>query len=242
MPDSDLKHLIVTLPMTLTMAIQSLATAIIFSVFLNATSEAQTPPSEIEYCRYNPFFTAIYEGDVEYVNQFIQQGIKLEQVDNFGRTALLIAAYQSNEDIFERLVKAGSNVNAFENFRYDAVTIAAVANDIEMLQLSLKLGGNPKNITSPYDGTALIAATHLGYAEVVKTLLAAGSDIDHINNLGWTALLEAIILGDGSQDYVTVVKSLLEYGADITIPDQQGVTALMHSQNRGYKEITELLE
>ena len=72
------------------------------------------------------------------------------------------------------LANAGIDPNALENDRYDIVTIAAGGNDIPTLKLSLKLGGSAKNITSRYDGTALIAAAHLGHFEVVQILINAG--------------------------------------------------------------------
>src|SRR5678815_4079089 len=68
--------------------------------------------------------------------------------------------------------------------KYDIVTIAAVNNDVAMLKLALAGGTDPKAITSPYNGTALIAAAHLGHAEVVRVLIAAGAPLDHVNNLG----------------------------------------------------------
>lgn len=43
--------------------------------------------------------------------------------------------------------------------------------------------------------------------------------MNHLNNLGWTALLEAIVLGDRGQDHVTIVGLLLDAGADPAIPD-----------------------
>ena len=67
----------------------------------------------------------------------------------------------------------------------------------EMVRLAASVGGNAANVTSIYDGTALIAASHLGHAEVVRALIEAKAPLDHINNLGWTALLEVVILGDG---------------------------------------------
>ena len=42
---------------------------------------------------------------------------------------------------------------------------------VATLTLSLELGASPANITSIYDGTALIAAAHLGHIEVVKVLI-----------------------------------------------------------------------
>src|SRR5436190_22762400 len=94
------------------------------------------------------------------------------------------------------LLKLGANPNALEIDRYDIVTIAAVANDLEMLKLVLDGGASAKNITSRYDGTALIAAAHLGHAEEAKLLIDAKVPITHVNNLDWTAQMEAIVLGN----------------------------------------------
>ena len=75
-----------------------------------------------------------------------------------------------------------------------------------MLELALASGGNARAITSPYKGTALIAAAHLGHAKVVEALIAAKAPLDHVNNLGWTALIEAIVLGDGGPRHQATVE------------------------------------
>jgi ankyrin repeat protein len=121
------------------------------------------------------------------------------------------------------------------------LTIAAVANDPEMVSLALELGNRPDLITSVYDGTALIAAAHLGHHEVVRRLIEGGAPLDHVNNLGWTALIEAVILGDGGPDHVQTVRHLVEAGADVTIPDRDGVTPLQHAEGRGYEAIAEII-
>ena len=100
--------------------------------------------------------------------------------------------------------------NALEAQKYDIVTIAAVADDVPMLKLALAGGGRASNITSPYEGTALIAAAHLGHDEVVRTLIAAKAPLDHVNNLGWTALIESIVLGDGGKRHVACLDGLGE--------------------------------
>ena len=63
-----------------------------------------------------------------------------------------------------------------------------------------------------------------------------------MNRLGWTALHEAIILGDGSPRYVEVVELIVEAGADVTIPSRDdGRSPLDHAQARGYEEMVEIL-
>ena len=139
------------------------------------------------------------------------------------------------------LAEAGADLNALEHHAYDVVTIAAVANDLDMLDLGLTLGANLGNVTSPYDGTALIAAAHLGHHQVVKRLIGGGAPLDHVNNLNWTALIEAVVLGDGGPDHVETVRVLVEAGADQTIADREGVSPLAHARARGYDEMVVIL-
>jgi ankyrin repeat protein len=117
-----------------------------------------------------------------------------------------------------------------------------VNNDLEMLKIALEGGGNARAITSPYDGTALIAAAHRGHVEIVRALIAAKAPLNHVNNLGWTALLEAVVLGNGGRNHTATVEALVEAGADVTLPDRHGATALQHARTRGYSQIARILE
>jgi hypothetical protein len=65
--------------------------------------------------------------------------------------------------------------------------------------------------------------------------------VNHVNRLGWTALLEAVILGDGSKTYQDIVRLLLDGKADPNIADREGVTPLAHAVRRGYREIVAML-
>jgi len=153
-----------------------------------------------------------------------------------------LAAYLKKHAAARALLKHGANPNALDLDRYDIVTIAAVANDLEMLKLALDGGASAKNVTSRYNGTALIAAAHVGHVEAVKLLIAAKAPLNHVNNLGWTALLEAVVLGNGGANHTATVKALVEAGADVNIADRQQVTPLQHARRRGYVEMARILE
>ncbi|MGE0524532.1 MAG: ankyrin repeat domain-containing protein, partial [Variibacter sp.] len=64
---------------------------------------------------------------------------------------------------------------------------------------------------------------------------------DHVNNLGWTALLEAIILGNGGPRHQQIVALLVEAGADVDLADGKGVSPLQHARAAGYKDIETIL-
>jgi ankyrin repeat protein len=153
-----------------------------------------------------------------------------------------VAAFASQDKALLALAEVGADMDALDDQAYDVVTIAAVADDPDLMSLAIVLGNDPGLVTSSYEGTALIAAAHLGHAEVVRRLIAAGAPLGHVNNLGWTALIEAIILGDGGPDHQDVVCMLVSAGADRSIADRDGMTPLQHARAQDYKEMVELLE
>ncbi|WP_321970388.1 ankyrin repeat domain-containing protein [Burkholderia pyrrocinia] len=51
----------------------------------------------------------------------------------------------------------------------------------------------------------------------MRTLIDSGVKVDHVNRLGWTALLEAIMLGDGSERYVRIVQFLVDGHANVNL-------------------------
>ena len=216
------------------------ATAAILAFVTSAS--AQTAPSPSEIASYDGIFLAAHLGDVAAMRRLIADGTEVNARDRRGRTPAHVAAFASNDIALRTLAEAGADMNALEGQAYDVVTIAAVADDPELMSLAIDLGNDPGLITSPYDGTALIAAAHLGHVEVVRRLIAAGAPLDHINNLHWTAVMEAVVLGDGGSNHQAVLDALLDAGADRTIADREGLTPLDHAKVRGYSAMVERLE
>lgn len=140
------------------------------------------------------------------------------------------------------LAQAGAALDLLENDRYDAVTIAAVADDEDTLRLLLSLGASARQVTSRYDGTALIAAAHLGHTGVVRQLIAAGAPLDHVNNLHWTALIESVVLGDGGSRHQATLQALLGAGASTRLADRNGTTLRQLARQRGYAAMVKMLE
>jgi len=214
----------------------------LFALAIGNSAQAQVPPSQAEAAGYTGLHAAAWAGDVAEIRRLAATSAEIDATDGNGRTPLHVAAFASHEPAVAALVELGADANRLEDDKYDIITIAAVAGDAEMVRLATSIGGNSANVTSIYDGTALIAASHLGHAEVVQALIDAKAPLDHINNLGWTALLEVVILGDGGPRHLATARALVAAGADGTIADRQGRTPLDHARERGYTEMIALLE
>ena len=208
-----------------------------------ASALAQVAPGPAEQAAYTGLQAAAWRGDAATVTALAAgDPAALRQTDGRGRTALHIATHARQHAAIRALAAAGADLGALDADRYDAVTIAAVADDEPTLALLLQLGASAKLTTSRWDGTALIAAAHLGHDGVVRQLIAAGAPLDHVNNLHWTALIEAVVLGDGGPRHQRVVQALLAAGASARLTDREGRTPLQLAQSRGYSAMVTQLQ
>jgi len=209
---------------------------------LAGTAQAQVAPGAAEVARYTGLHAAAHKGDVVLLKKLLAGGANVNARDPFGRTPVHVATFARQPEVIRTLALAGANLGLLENDRYDAVTVAAVADDEITLRVLLSLGASAKLTTSRYDGTALIAAAHLGNDGVVRQLIAAGAPLDHVNNLHWTAMIEAIVLGQGGARHQAVLQALLAAGASTRLTDREGNTPLTLAKARGYAAMVDMLE
>lgn len=205
-------------------------------------TRAQIAPNASELQAYRGLHAAAAAGDVADIERLVKSGAAIDARDGHARTPLHVAAFMGKQDAARQLMRLGADANALDAEQYDIVTIAAVADDLPMLKVALAGGCKATNITSPYHGTALIAAAHLGHDQVVRTLIAAGAPLDHVNNLGWTAVIESIVLGGGGRQHIATLKALVDSGANINLADRSGDTPLTLAKRRGYREMATILE
>jgi ankyrin repeat protein len=180
-------------------------------------------------------------GDVETVKSLLKKGVYVHAQDKEGRCAIVAAAYGNWLEIVDLLIAAGADVNMKDDTIQSAYLISTFMEDKRLLIKTLEAGADV-HATDSDNGTGLIRASDRGCVEIVKELLKTDIRVNHVNRIGWTALLEAVILGDGGARHTEIVHKLADAGADVNLADKDGVTPLAHAKNKGFTDIIKILE
>ena len=176
----------------------------------------------------------------------LDKGFNINSFNEDGKTAILLATEQNHPNLVKWLLKKGANIDLFDKSR-DFIDktpfLFAGANGLNEI-LDILIPYNPDvNIVNGYGGNALIPACERGHVDTVMKLLnETDVNVNLVNNLGWTALLESIILSDGGKNHQKIVKLLLKHGADQKIADGKGKMPLDHAKEKNFKEIVKFLE
>ncbi|MGW8888579.1 ankyrin repeat domain-containing protein [Streptomyces sp. NPDC055749] len=180
-------------------------------------------------------------GDTDAVRAAIEGGARVDTRGEELRTPLLLAVLGDHIEAARALVAAGADPDAQDRREESPWLATGVTGSVAMLHVLLPAGPDV-TLRNRFGGISVIPASERGHVAYVREVLrCTDSDVDHVNRLGWTALLEAVILGEGGRAHQEIVALLLAAGARPGLPDGEGVTALEHAERRGFKEIATLL-
>jgi ankyrin repeat protein len=193
-----------------------------------------------EETRKVDLIAAATTGDADDAAMALRQGMGLEVRDEHRRTPLLLASTYDRVDVARLLVALGADPDALDDRHDTPWLVTGVTGSVAMLEALLPAEPD-LTIRNRYGGVSVIPASERGHVDYVRRVVKTGIDVDHVNDLGWTALLEAVILGDGGPPYHQIVRILLDAGADPAIADADGVTALQHAIDQGQTEVVRIL-
>jgi ankyrin repeat protein len=184
---------------------------------------------------------AARDGDADAVALALRAGADIEARDTSSRTALLLAATHDHVDLARLLVAMGASADALDGRHDTPWLVTGVTGSVAMLEALLPARPD-LTIRNRYGGVSVIPASERGHVDYVRRVVQTGIDVDHVNDLGWTALLEAVVLGDGGPRHQEIVRILLDAGADPQIADREGLTALEHARAKGQRTVVDILE
>jgi len=204
---------------------------------LNDALRADRPSKRVANRR---LLAAAERGDATAAALAIRAGANLETRDERRRSPLLLAVTKGRLAVARLLVYLGADPDALDERHDTPWLVTGVTGSVDMLEVLLPARPDLR-IRNRFGGTSLIPASERGYVDYVRRVVRTSININHVNDLGWTALLEAVILGDGSKRYQQIVTILLDAGADPRIADRGGVTALQHATRRGHSEVARII-
>lgn len=205
---------------------------------LNEESE-----EEVKSHSHGELLQAVQENNLDLVKLILKdKNYDINEVNSKGQSPLLIATHLNRIEIAKLLILSGADVNQQDHISDSPYLYAAAQGKTDILQFIIDHATPNQQIFNRFGGNSIIPAAEKGHLANVKILLKEGKvDINHQNNYGYTALIEAIALRDGSSLYLSIVKELLNHGADKNIRDNQGKKAKDYAIELGYHNIANLL-
>ncbi|HEY3983946.1 ankyrin repeat domain-containing protein [Cedecea sp.] len=187
------------------------------------------------------FLTAALEGEAATLKACLERGVDINVTNRQGRTAITLASLSQKYDCVALLIDAGADINQQDETCFNPFLISCLNNDLRLLRLLLAARPDLTRLTR-FGGVGITPASEKGHVEIVRELLEhTGINVNHTNFLGWTPLLEAIVLNDGGKKQQEIVSLLLENGANPHMTDKYGKTPLELAEEKGYREIAQLL-
>ena len=183
---------------------------------------------------------AVRAADLAEVKTLLGAGAEIDARNEAQETPLLVAVQQDQTEIAKALIAAGADINAQAANRDSPWLLAGASGRTEIIRAMIPKGPDFTK-RNRYGGNALIPACERGHVETIELLLTTAIDVNHVNNLGWTCLLEIVILGDGGPRHQRAAQLVLAHGANPNIADKEGMTPLAHATARGQTEIAAMI-
>ncbi|HHT0322150.1 TPA: ankyrin repeat domain-containing protein [Raoultella planticola] len=187
------------------------------------------------------YLLAAEQGDVEQLKACLARGVDINVSNRQGRTAITLASLNKNYACVSVLIAAGVDIDKQDQTCFNPFLLSCLNNDVELLRLILPAKPDLARL-SRFGGVGLTPACEKGHLEIVKILLTETDiNVNHTNFVGWTPLLEAIVLNDGGATQQAIVKLLLNHGANPHMTDKYGKSPLELAWEKGFAEIAHLL-
>jgi len=187
------------------------------------------------------FLLAAEQGNANALQACLDKGVDINATNRQKRTAIIIASLHKHYSCVELLISAGADIDKQDQTCFNPFLISCLTNDLTLLRIVLPANPDLDRL-SRFGGVGITPASEKGHVEIVCELLTRTDiNVNHTNFVGWTPLLEAIVLNDGGAKQQEIVKLLLDHGANPHMTDKYGKSPLELAREKGYHPIAELL-
>ncbi len=189
--------------------------------------------------------TSAQNGDSESVRRLVAEKVDIEVRDDYGRTALHVAAEYGQAEVAAFLIEAGADVEAKTlkalgtYFFWTPLTVAANWGHTSVAKLLIAAGADVNAFESGtrYNFNVLHFSAEKGHTEIVKLLIVNGADIEaKVESILDTPLSRAV-----RKERKATVEALISMGANVNTTNAIGSTPLHFAAISGNLDIVRLL-
>lgn len=191
-----------------------------------------------------PFFHAITNHSIPVAQWLASKGANVNAVNKIGNSALIKIIDQRDPDALEAILALNPDVNIKNNRGSNALLQATILKNKELIETFLGMGVDP-NITSNSLTSPLAAAVARGFLPGMELLMAAGADVNQVDDLGASVLQTAIRAQDGAgaktaRDFLLKAEEL-GMDVDIGYKARSGATAMSVAADTRNVEVMSVL-
>lgn len=170
-----------------------------------------------------PLLWSAWRGDTDTVEMLLNYGADLDKSDHAGYTPLAKACESGHLIVAQLLLRFGASVRSRTSYGDQPIHLASrnLSNGHHIVEELMKYNADP-TVFSHGSGTPLHDACNRGSLQTVKTLLAAGADMNALGENDDTAVLEALYCWNE-----TAFLHLAREGAKLDILNRSGHSVLL---------------
>eukprot|EP01008_Symbiontida_sp_HLA12_P002686 NODE_61_length_1507_cov_332.471098_g58_i0.p1 GENE.NODE_61_length_1507_cov_332.471098_g58_i0~~NODE_61_length_1507_cov_332.471098_g58_i0.p1 ORF type:complete len:457 (+),score=63.33 NODE_61_length_1507_cov_332.471098_g58_i0:32-1372(+) len=179
-------------------------------------------------------------GSLPIVNMLLQVDAKdtLNNVNDDGRSALMLACREGKGEVVERLIKAKADLDIVDNDGLDLVMSAALGGSATAMRALTGSGAKVDGVSKEL-WTSLAIASATNHSEVLYALLLteARAQIDYHGHKGFTPLMWAC-----AHNHMQVARMLIEAGAKVELATPSGASAMRIAKTEALADVADLLK
>ena len=200
-----------------------------------AALEANADPNVRGENEWTPLMFAssgtIFGDEEKVIEAFVKAKADFEAKNNYGQTALMIAAREGRWAQLEALIKHGAKVDAKDQDGWTGLMLAAYNGQIQCVKLLIAAKADV-NVKTADDWDAAQLAISEGRGSSARAIVEAGAVMPKTGPGKTSPLIHSTYGGD-----LEAVRLVLESSPDLTARDSDEWSALEIAANNGYPQI-----